>query len=499
MSALRSARALRVEPTPVPAVRRAPATLLRSCACESSETPCSSCGDEETRLHRDTEGGISAGVSQNAATQSVNGVVGGSGQALPARTRNRIESRLAHRFGSMRVSAADVAGLPTRYSLSRRDDPAEREADAAAAGSYIAADAQVQGARPDLSAVRIHAGSDAAAAASSVAARAFTLGNHVVFGAGQYAPDTAVGERLLTHELAHVLQTGGRIGGRIQREEKEVKPPDLFGCKDRRDITVEFKRFVRDSHALIGRMQGLADAERSALTQTADFVLSADGAADLSQYKVVCCSRITSVLLGGGEAFAEIDSGAKELLLGKVTGELLLQAIDPAVTPTKEGFTKVLQTLAHEKRHVTLGNRLKADPGAVRPDLDKTLGPQLVQYRAEEILAVVEEQAVGRKALGPDFMVEVEMQMHLHRQRNMIQNFSSEAEWQRLRTIILEELRDRYGRRGRCDTSLTIGVMRSLDRGSWFWCSEGRIIGDVPPGVVACEEDGRHRVCSKPS
>jgi hypothetical protein len=54
--------------------------------------------------------------------------------------------------------------------------------------------------------VRVHAGSEAAQAAQRVRARAFTVGSDIVFGAGQYAPDTIGGRRLLAHELTHVIQ-----------------------------------------------------------------------------------------------------------------------------------------------------------------------------------------------------------------------------------------------------------------------------------------------------
>ncbi len=60
----------------------------------------------------------------------------------------------------------------------------------------------------DLSAVRVHTGPDAAAAARSVQARAFTLGGDIVFGAAEYAPDTDSGKRLMAHELTHVVQQG---------------------------------------------------------------------------------------------------------------------------------------------------------------------------------------------------------------------------------------------------------------------------------------------------
>jgi len=58
----------------------------------------------------------------------------------------------------------------------------------------------------DFSAVRIHDDSNAHQSAAAINARAFTLGNHISFDQGQYAPHTAPGRRLLAHELAHVSQ-----------------------------------------------------------------------------------------------------------------------------------------------------------------------------------------------------------------------------------------------------------------------------------------------------
>jgi uncharacterized protein DUF4157 len=54
--------------------------------------------------------------------------------------------------------------------------------------------------------VRIHTDARAAASARSIQALAYTSGAHIVFAAGQYAPDTDGGKRLLAHELAHVVQ-----------------------------------------------------------------------------------------------------------------------------------------------------------------------------------------------------------------------------------------------------------------------------------------------------
>ena len=58
----------------------------------------------------------------------------------------------------------------------------------------------------DLSGVRLHTDSRAADTAQALQARAFTVGHHIGFGAGHYAPHTGTGRRLLAHELTHVLQ-----------------------------------------------------------------------------------------------------------------------------------------------------------------------------------------------------------------------------------------------------------------------------------------------------
>ncbi len=63
----------------------------------------------------------------------------------------------------------------------------------------------------DFSQVRIHNDTQAAETAQAVHARAYTLGRDIVFGAGQYAPETITGKNLLAHELTHVVQQGGLV------------------------------------------------------------------------------------------------------------------------------------------------------------------------------------------------------------------------------------------------------------------------------------------------
>jgi hypothetical protein len=52
--------------------------------------------------------------------------------------------------------------------------------------------------------------------AETLDASVFTVGRDVVFGAGRFRPGTQAGDRLLAHELAHVV-AGHGAGASVQR------------------------------------------------------------------------------------------------------------------------------------------------------------------------------------------------------------------------------------------------------------------------------------------
>ncbi len=57
-------------------------------------------------------------------------------------------------------------------------------------------------------------------------ARAFTVGNHIAFNHGEYDPESAEGQRVIAHELAHVRQqTGGALSMLPQEDlQLEIDP-----------------------------------------------------------------------------------------------------------------------------------------------------------------------------------------------------------------------------------------------------------------------------------
>ena len=61
----------------------------------------------------------------------------------------------------------------------------------------------------------MHSGACSEQSARAINAHAYTVGHHIVFGAGRFAPETSEGRRLIAHELTHVVQQTGRDGTTI--------------------------------------------------------------------------------------------------------------------------------------------------------------------------------------------------------------------------------------------------------------------------------------------
>jgi len=66
-----------------------------------------------------------------------------------------------------------------------------------------------------FSGVRVHTGAQAENLSQNMNARAFTVGNDIAFGPGEYSPGTLVGDALSAHELAHTVQQGNGSSAQV--------------------------------------------------------------------------------------------------------------------------------------------------------------------------------------------------------------------------------------------------------------------------------------------
>ncbi len=162
--------------------------------------------------------------------------------------------------------AAQVLSRAEPASRAQRESGLQQSRQAPTAGSLIG---QIGAGRPlpertrtffesrfghDFGGVRVHADQRAASAAQSANARAFTMGQTVVFDRGQYAPETSSGRRLLAHELTHVVQQrqgGGRP--RLMRTQYHGCDQATTGVANPTDM---IDRAIRDAASMVNRAIG---------------------------------------------------------------------------------------------------------------------------------------------------------------------------------------------------------------------------------------------------
>jgi hypothetical protein len=78
-----------------------------------------------------------------------------------------------------------------------------------------------------LDGVRLHVGDASAAAADALDARAYTVGQDIHFGRGEYAPASPAGERLIAHEVAHAVQQSRAAGPREATVSRAEDPSEV--------------------------------------------------------------------------------------------------------------------------------------------------------------------------------------------------------------------------------------------------------------------------------
>jgi len=143
------------------------AVLQRKCACGGSPGPSGECEEcRKKQLQRKTQNSELGTRNVSTVPSIVHEVLRLPGQPLDPATRTFMEPRFGH----------------------------------------------------DFSRVRVHADSQAAESARAMHSLAYTVGQHVVFGAGQYAFGTINGQRLLAHELTHVTQQSPEAGWQSKLE-----------------------------------------------------------------------------------------------------------------------------------------------------------------------------------------------------------------------------------------------------------------------------------------
>jgi hypothetical protein len=157
----------------------------------------------------------------------INRVIESPGQPLEPAIRSFMESVLPQKISRISpCSVESIAQFPP-FIMTSSQNAYELEAESIANELTTLEEIPVSAAchpkKLDLSQVRVHTDKKSAESALALNAHAFTCGNHIVFAAGKYAPDTIPGLHLLAHELIHTLQQRYSLMRFVQRAETDTE------------------------------------------------------------------------------------------------------------------------------------------------------------------------------------------------------------------------------------------------------------------------------------
>ena len=180
--------------------------LQRKCACGNHTmggSQCADCAKKKPALQRKLAIGTSNDPLEREADRIADQVMG-----RPALSHVNPSQLRIQRFTGQATGQAEVAPESVDRTLASSGKPLE---------PALRQDME-QRFGYDFSRVRVHTGIVAEQSSREVNAHAYTVGNNIVFGKGQFVPGTHEGQRLIAHELTHVLQEEyGSASGRIQR------------------------------------------------------------------------------------------------------------------------------------------------------------------------------------------------------------------------------------------------------------------------------------------
>lgn len=356
---------------------------------------------------------------------------------------------LQQQAGNQAVQELLRAGsIRAKLTISQPDDPEEKEADAVADGimgshadsaTTVARDADEGSGRPpienssgagngslnpisevirspgepldssaraffeprfgrDFSHVRVHTGDEASHAASHISAKAFTMGQDIVFGAGQYAPASSEGQRLVAHELVHTVQQE-RSTGAIQRSPAKHDSGSSIRTIGDRAVSRQAKvaKFAADAQQTLLSIDGYYDWLNGAYQRCWEHVTSVLHQADQQTADQIKVGNFLfglgmGVFVGQfyalGVACLEAGSMMREMLdlVRPFASGATSKGISSALAPkaAAPGSPQAVSPLLMQARTFEKGRELDRNVLALAVDALQTFGPLIDTARQSE-------------------------------------------------------------------------------------------------------------------
>lgn len=190
--------------------------------------------------------------------------------------------------------------------------------------------------------VEIHTDNQASTLSGNMNARAFTVGNHIAFGSGEYKPGTLVGDALLAHELAHVVQQGN--------VKKDETPHTQQGASEvSYEDDADFSAIRAVLSAWSGLKIGLKDIHKNAMPRLRSGLRlqrCVAAAAAPEAAALLIGGTETAAVVGGGTAVAGGITATDVLVGGLVigTGGIVLEGDSPRPAPAPSASSTAAPT-----------------------------------------------------------------------------------------------------------------------------------------------------------
>ncbi len=177
-----------------------------------------------------------AGPTAETVPPIVHEVLRSPGQPLDRETREFMEPRFGHDFSRIQTLANNKI-LPSDLRIGPANSSYERDAESMAISiTRMSHPESLREGEPqvnyDFSKVRVHTGRKAAESARAVNALAYSVGHNIVLGEERYGKGTADWQRLMAHELAHVIQQVG------EKNEERISQKHIL-CSSQPEISIQ--------------------------------------------------------------------------------------------------------------------------------------------------------------------------------------------------------------------------------------------------------------------
>jgi hypothetical protein len=224
--------------------------------------------------------------------------------------------------------------------------------------------------RGDLSGVRVHDDGNAAGVADELNARAFTVGSHVGFGSGRYQPGTPVGDALIAHELAHVMQQGAVEPAVALRSDDPPGHDDeaVEADADQAAVGAVASLWGKGTAAALEVGGRAGPTLRSGLALRRCGLSSAQEKKFLDQARARSTGDLDQQLKSSRDELLQLEAGAAQIRADAVKKNLVPQSV---ITPWDKAFRAILTM------------QPKVSSGVLDPDQKKTAAAALDEFYTE--------------------------------------------------------------------------------------------------------------------